>query len=255
MKYKKYFLSLVSLLILVILGLFFTYRTSSAQEATIIVNEFLPNPEGKDSEGEWIELFNSSNESVNLSGWFLDDIEGGSKAYEIPLGTLIAPNSYLIFNIQDTKINLNNTGDSVRLLDSQKMVADYVEYASEAKDDVAYALFENIWQWTDIPTPGASNKVLQTANIESPITSSKIEQNSNDIKTPTITNNTNNTQKVTEQKNEDVQELSGEKFSAQISTNSTNKKELFVFIIVTVISIGAGFGFVFIKKHKRMPPQ
>jgi len=38
----------------------------------------MPDPEGKDQDGEWIELFNQSSQIANLSNWQLDDQDGGS---------------------------------------------------------------------------------------------------------------------------------------------------------------------------------
>ncbi|MEA3463903.1 MAG: lamin tail domain-containing protein, partial [Patescibacteria group bacterium] len=45
----------------------------------IIINEFLPNPEGADAEGEFIELYNQGGAQVNLINWKVDDSEAGSK--------------------------------------------------------------------------------------------------------------------------------------------------------------------------------
>ena len=41
----------------------------------IVINELLPNPSGSDDQ-EWIELFNKSNEDVDLSSWILRDESG-----------------------------------------------------------------------------------------------------------------------------------------------------------------------------------
>src|SRR3989338_6477825 len=42
------------------------------------ISEWLPNPAGADAEGEWIELWNSGQESVPLQGWRLTDAAGRS---------------------------------------------------------------------------------------------------------------------------------------------------------------------------------
>ena len=251
MQTKKY-----TIICTIIIFLSIALGVSAEQELTVRINKFIPNPEGKDTEGEWVELFNLSNESVNLSGWFLDDIEGGSKAYEIPLGTLMAPKSYLIFKIQDTKINLNNTGDSVRLLDSQKMTADYVEYASEAKDGMAYALIENNWQWTKNTTPGEANQALQivieqptayTADIQA---TAKTQQNSNSESIKNLEIETT-AQETDSQITTNEKILTAEEFGAQVSVDFKNINELFIFIVITILGVGSGLGYVFIKNNKK----
>ena len=35
----------------------------------VFINEWLPNPNGADAKGEFIELWNSGNAPINLSGW------------------------------------------------------------------------------------------------------------------------------------------------------------------------------------------
>ena len=47
----------------------------------IRISEFLPNPVGKDADGEWIELENTLENTVSLCGWEIDDSEEGSKEY------------------------------------------------------------------------------------------------------------------------------------------------------------------------------
>ena len=43
----------------------------------VLISEFLPNPPGKDADGEWIELL-TRNQAVDLSGWVLKDASGKS---------------------------------------------------------------------------------------------------------------------------------------------------------------------------------
>ncbi|MFN3301759.1 MAG: lamin tail domain-containing protein [Patescibacteria group bacterium] len=125
-------------------------------EAEILITEFLPNPEGSD-EGEWIEIYNAGSEEIDLSGWFLDDMEGGSKPYKIKEGTKILPGEYLVFYRKETKIALNNNFDSVRILDPEGNLFFEVSY-EKAKEGFSYALDENNkWHWTSILTPGKKN--------------------------------------------------------------------------------------------------
>ena len=121
----------------------------------ITINEFLPSPIGKDAEEEWIELYNDSDSVVDISGWQLDDEDGGSKPFVFPENTLIAPKSYSVFSRQITKIALNNDDDKVRLLLSTKIVFQEVSYEkapkgkSSAKTPAGF-----VWS---TPTPGFPN--------------------------------------------------------------------------------------------------
>ncbi|MHC4642421.1 MAG: lamin tail domain-containing protein, partial [Planctomycetota bacterium] len=74
----------------------------------IVINEVMSHSnEGPD----WIELYNTTNESINIGGWFLSDndrSEPNLMKYRIANGTIIYDNSYLVF-YQDT--DFNNPGD------------------------------------------------------------------------------------------------------------------------------------------------
>ena len=46
---------------------------------------------------DWIELYNDSNEAVDISAWHLSDKESKPEKWEIPAGTVIPANSFLVF--------------------------------------------------------------------------------------------------------------------------------------------------------------
>ncbi|KKW37004.1 MAG: Micrococcal nuclease-like protein nuclease [Candidatus Peribacteria bacterium GW2011_GWB1_54_5] len=82
----------------------------------VIVSAALPNPVGKDEEGEWVELANVSDEPFTLDGWFLDNREGGSVPFMLSSITFL-PDAIRRFPIQETGLKLTNTSDVARLLD------------------------------------------------------------------------------------------------------------------------------------------
>lgn len=131
--------------------------TVKIQSIQITINEFMPNPSGKDEE-EWIEIFSNSNSITDISGWQLDDEDGGSKPFVFPQNTLIAPKSYLVFPRQITGIALNNDKGSVRLLMPENVVFQEINYEkppqgkSSARTDEGF-----IW---NTPTPGTTNLVV-----------------------------------------------------------------------------------------------
>jgi hypothetical protein len=124
---------------------------------SIWLNELLPAPKNVFGE-EWVELYNAGDTTADLSGWKIDDVEGGSSPAAIPEGSSIAPGEVLWIPLN--KAILNNSGDEVRLLRPDGSVADSFTYSS-SKPDQSYSLhpLDNIWSDTLPPSPGAPNPV------------------------------------------------------------------------------------------------
>ncbi|MEA3272967.1 MAG: lamin tail domain-containing protein, partial [Patescibacteria group bacterium] len=121
----------------------------------ITISEFMPDPVGSD-DGEWIEIKNLGEDAVDMSGWKIDDIEGGSKPFQIPDGTVIAPHGFFVFYKSQTKLALNNSEDSARLINPLDEVFQEVSY-SDNTVGVSYALDSDEWGWTTSPTPSSDN--------------------------------------------------------------------------------------------------
>ena len=124
---------------------------SSSSSPSIVLNEFLPNPEGEEygfdfgtdadvkPQGEWVELYNLSDQTVDLAGYYLTDAD---PAHRIDVescrtntgGTTIGPNDFLVVYRKgsDTCIShnfsLNNSGDTVNLYDNNDNLIDYYSY-------------------------------------------------------------------------------------------------------------------------------
>ncbi len=121
-----------------------------------LLSEFLPDPEGKDEAGEWVELYNRSSEVINLSGWTLDDGEGGSSPYRFPENSVLLPQSFRLLG-PELKLSFKNDTDTVRLLDPNGEVKESIAYTG-AGEGFSYARTpQNQWQWTPRLTPGGQN--------------------------------------------------------------------------------------------------
>ena len=126
------------------------------------ISEVLPNPYGDETEGEWIELQNTTAATVDLCGWLLDDEEGGSKPYTLD-GESVQPGGYLLLPRLQTRIALNNTGDSARLFapgaaGAAGVLVDAMHYA-RAPEGESLALREDGHAvWTPYPTPQQPNR-------------------------------------------------------------------------------------------------
>jgi competence ComEA-like helix-hairpin-helix protein len=128
----------------------------------VVINEFLPDPEGSDAEGEWVEILNKSDDKVNLLNWTLDDVEGGSRPYKFAGDIWIEAGDYYIVDRADSKIALNNSGDIVRLFNGLDELIDEVEYDA-ATEGESYARGEDgEWFWTNVLTPGKENIISLT---------------------------------------------------------------------------------------------
>lgn len=77
----------------------FAHNSSTAQ---VVVNEFSASNLNQFTDNyngyeDWIELYNTSGSSVNIGGYFLSDNENKRGKYQIPSGTTIPGNGYLVF--------------------------------------------------------------------------------------------------------------------------------------------------------------
>lgn len=144
--------------------------TVSASPTVSFINDFIPNPVGLDTELEWIELYNPTSDSFDLSGWYLDDAEGDSRPYRIPDGTYLQPNEYRLFSEIDLKLTLKNSEDVVRLLDPQKQMKEEIHYTG-VQEGFSYSKgLDGVFSWTPLLTPGAENQFPPPVQNEVPET-------------------------------------------------------------------------------------
>jgi len=125
----------------------------------VLLNEVMANVTGSDSDGEWIELVNLDNREVNLAGWLITDTK---TKYFFPKDTLLAEGEYLVVTRPESKITLNNSADSVLLIDPKEKIINGVEY-EKALEDISFSRkdFSDQWVWTEISTPGSVNEFIE----------------------------------------------------------------------------------------------
>ncbi|MFH0906979.1 MAG: lamin tail domain-containing protein [bacterium] len=132
---------------------------------SVIISEFIPDPGGADTENEWIELFNQSDQIANLTNWRLDDQEEGSNEFIFPENSLIAPKQFLVLTRLITKLSLNNDQDQVRLIYPNGSLANQIDYSGNKKQGFSVAFNGFEYLWTKIPTPGSAN-IISSLNLE-----------------------------------------------------------------------------------------
>ncbi len=105
----------------------------------VVINEVMWAGSASSADDEWIELRNTTNESINLAGWKVDGLGTGTATVVIPSGTL-APNSFFLISnfvatasaISDTitpdyvtaSVSLLNSGEQLTLKDAGDTVID-----------------------------------------------------------------------------------------------------------------------------------
>lgn len=131
---------------------------SSAEEVysdAIHINEFIPNPEGNDSELEFIELYNSSSHDVDLGGWVVDT--GGSAVFTIDNGTILAAQTFLTFYSADKNISLTNTSDHIQFIRPDAVVQDDITYTSSIEGYSYIRKDDGTYEGSSTPTPNVAN--------------------------------------------------------------------------------------------------
>jgi len=99
----------------------------------VFIKELLPNPVGPDTDGEWIKIVNTGDESVDVHGWSLSDTSG--KTFSFQKGTSISSMTEITLKYSQTKIQLNNNGDTLKLRNSVGETVDTLAYSGQVSDD------------------------------------------------------------------------------------------------------------------------
>lgn len=91
------------------LGKWYSWRASSEFGGTpdaagvgpmgVVINEVMTHSSAPYSDS--IELHNTTNQPINVGGWYLSDAGGTPRKFQIPLGTVIAAGGYAVFNEED----------------------------------------------------------------------------------------------------------------------------------------------------------
>ena len=139
-------------------------KNSSRPNLEIV--KIVPNPAGKDTDGEIIDLKNNSSRKIDLTGW---KIAAGSddKIFNHPINgefTLDAGETKTITR-EFSKFSLNNKAGKVQLVMLDGKVIDEVEYSKEKiADDEAYVKIDGEWKWIE---PNTQDENIAETNTDS----------------------------------------------------------------------------------------
>jgi hypothetical protein len=96
----------------------------------MLIQEFLPNPIGKDTDGEYILLLNNTGARISLDGWVLKD----EKGKQFSLSGNLDANETLTLPYTETKITLNNNGETVYLINPKGEIAHELGFTGQAQE-------------------------------------------------------------------------------------------------------------------------
>jgi len=129
----------------------------------IKLNEIFPYPESGD---EFVEVANTGDDCVDVSGWKIMDGADHKKAF--PENSIIEPGEYLYL---EGNLYLNNDSDTAYLLDAngaEKTEAlDSLPY-EKAQKGFSYGFNGQSFAWSSTPTPGKNNMVDSDPVTDSP---------------------------------------------------------------------------------------
>lgn len=132
---------------------------------TIRLSEIVSNPEGNDTDSEWIELENTGDKPVDLVGWYIVDAptaSGVRKKYTIPGGLVVDPHQYIVVMISGSL--LNNADETLTLYSPSQSVIETITTVGEAKEGWSYGRQGDGWTWTSLATPGRANEIIIPAS-------------------------------------------------------------------------------------------
>ncbi len=119
--------------------------TPTSIPGRVVINEVLIRPHydwnrsgTADIGDEFIELYNHGPGAVNLRGWVLDDVVGGgARPYTLPALT-IRPRERAAFFHTQTRISLNDSGDTVHLFDPSGHLIDQIRFIRVKAYNLSY---------------------------------------------------------------------------------------------------------------------
>jgi hypothetical protein len=156
-----------------------------AQSGTLRINEFMALNQSTlaDEDGEysdWIEIYNPTDQPVNLAGWALTDDKNLPGKWIFPDVTL-ENNSYLLVFASDknrnipgnqlhTNFKLSGDGEYFALINPQGIaVTEFDPFFPVQQTDISFGYFESVYISFLVPTPGTVNLQSGGTLLQAPV--------------------------------------------------------------------------------------
>lgn len=153
---------------------FSAYRTSNATEVgSLVINEVCPDPKVgiPDEEGEvvdWVELRNTTDRDINLTGYALSDKENKPLKWRFPDGAIIPANGYYLIycsgkdrlqqnGIPHTNFSISAERETLVLSDAYGRQLDRIAIENVPVDQSIGRNETGAWSYFVLTTPGLPN--------------------------------------------------------------------------------------------------
>lgn len=131
----------------------------------IVISEVFPNPKGDENSAEYIEIFNGSEENVNLKDWVLRD-SSKTGGFTVAEDMLVKPGDYKTFYRTDFKFALNNSNETAKLLDPNGDITSEVSFKKTYENfSYGYESQSKKWRWSKFLTPEKGNKFQKPVKL------------------------------------------------------------------------------------------
>ncbi len=151
------------------------------QGQTVVLNEIMPsndnlfvNPDGLFT--DWIELYNTSNSSVNLTGYFLSDDPLNLYKWNFPAGSSIGPDQYLIVWADasgqtglHTNFKLSSTGETLYFSAPDGTPIESLSYGSVPSNKTVARFPNGLGDWTEMPATFEAENDMLLPEASSPV--------------------------------------------------------------------------------------
>lgn len=153
---------------------FTSIATGGGGSSDVLFSEIFYDTPGTDSQEEWIELYNTSASTVDISGWTIKDNNGSGSTFTFPTSTTIAATSYLTVAANSTGFNalysfdadlygnipsLNNSGDALILSDDSTQEVDAVAWEGGASQGTPSG-----WGSSSEPSVSTGNSIQRSTS-------------------------------------------------------------------------------------------
>lgn len=137
---------------------------ADTSKETIRINEILPHPANGE---EFIELYNFGSQPVNIKDWQIHDASKTGR-YIFEKDTIIPAQDYLTLLRSEFSFALNDSNETLTLLDSNNVLIDTLSY-SKSKKGLSYNYSSDGWRWSKILTPNETNTIEKSGNVKTKI--------------------------------------------------------------------------------------
>jgi len=132
----------------------------------ICINEILAS--SGPNQGDWVELYNPTDQEIDLSGCWLSDDPAQLDKYQLPQGSTVPAHGFLVLRQQDFGFGLNAGGEKVFLTEPNKRYVLAAYGFGPQIQGVSIGRYPDgapDWFFMPKPTPGAPNQVQRVSPV------------------------------------------------------------------------------------------